>query len=52
MARAGIPDEVAERAIGHKVGSALMEVYNQHKYMEEKRKAFLAVEELVRSIVQ
>jgi integrase len=41
MAALGVREEIAERAIGH-VQGAMVETYNRHRYLEEKRKAFQA----------
>lgn len=34
----GVADEVGERVVGH-VSEAMVQTYNQHKYVEEKRRA-------------
>jgi len=51
LARAGLIDAVAERCIGHKVGSAVSQIYNQHQYIEEMRRAFAALEDLIDTII-
>jgi len=51
LARAGVIDAVAERCIGHKVGSAISQIYNQHRYVEEMRHAFEALESLIDTII-
>jgi len=51
LARAGVIDAVAERCIGHKVGSAVSQIYNQHRYVEEMRHAFAALESLIGTII-
>src|SRR5262249_22627 len=51
LARAGVIEAVAERCIGHKVGSAVSQIYNQHQYIEEMRRAFAALEHLIEAII-
>lgn len=50
MSRAGISSDHAERAIGHAI-SGVRGVYDRHKYLSEKKKAFEALESLIRQIL-
>ena len=40
LAAAGVSDEIAERVVGH-VRAAMVDTYNTHQYVEEKRRALL-----------
>jgi integrase len=52
FSRLRIPGEIAERCINHVSDQAdTEEVYNQHRYTEEKREAFAAWANLVASLV-
>ncbi len=50
MAAAGISDEIAERVVGH-VSEAMVDTYNTHKYVEEKRLALSKWESRLRRVV-
>lgn len=50
MSRAGVPDDHAERAIGHVI-TGVRGTYDRHAYLEEKRKAFEALAQLVAMIL-
>jgi integrase len=50
MSRAGIPDDHAERAMGHKIGG-VRGTYDRYEYIDEKRKAFEALASLVALIL-
>jgi integrase len=50
MSRAGVPEDHAERAIGHVIGG-VRETYDRWTYIEEKRKAFEALAALVDRIL-
>jgi integrase len=50
MSRAGVPDDHAERAMGHVIGG-VRGVYNRYEYLDEKRKAFEALAGLVALIL-
>lgn len=39
MARLGVSDAVAERVLNHVAGDRMVQVYNQHRYIEEMREA-------------
>jgi integrase len=51
MARAGVDDRVAERALGHKVGNRVEQVYNRHTYDREIAEALQALEQQLRRIL-
>jgi hypothetical protein len=48
MSRAGVPTDVAEQCLGH-VLPGIRQVYDRHKYLDEKR---LAYEKLATLIAQ
>jgi integrase len=50
MSRAGIPDDHAERAMGHVI-AGVRGTYDRHEFLEEKRKAFDALAGLVSLIL-
>jgi integrase len=50
MSRAGIPSDHAERALGHVI-DGVRSVYDRHKYMAEKQRAFEALATLVGQIL-
>ena len=50
MGRTGIPDEHIERAIGHAI-PGVRGVYDCYEYLDEKRKAFEALADLVKLIL-
>ena len=50
LAEIGIEDVVAEKIMGHKLQGVLA-IYNRHKYLDEKRAAFLKWENRLQEIV-
>jgi integrase len=50
MSRAGVSDDHAERAMGHII-SGIRGTYDRYEYLEEKRKAFEALAQLVGMIL-
>src|SRR5262249_19835455 len=46
MARAGVPREIAEHAVGHKLPGT-EGIYNRYDYLEEKRTAFARLADLI-----
>ena len=50
MSRAGVPSDVAEQCLGH-VLPGIRQVYDRHKYIDEKRLAFEKLSALVAGIV-
>lgn len=50
MSRAGVRSEIAERCIGHSV-RGVEGIYDQHQFIEERRRAFIAVSELLQRIL-
>jgi integrase len=50
MSRAGVPSDIAELALGH-VLPGIRQVYDRHKYLDEKRIAFEKLATLVAGIV-
>jgi integrase len=50
MSRAGISSDHAERALGHVIGG-VRSVYDRHKFLEEKKRAFEALAALVNGIL-
>jgi len=50
MSRAGVPDDHAERAIGHVIGG-VRETYDRWSYIDEKRRALEALAGLVDRIL-
>src|SRR5262249_20397405 len=51
LSRIGVSRDIAERCIGHVVGSAVERVYDQHSYEREKREALERWGEHVRGLV-
>jgi integrase len=51
MARAGIRAEIAERVVGHVVGSTVARIYDRHSYADEKRAALEALARLIQQIL-
>lgn len=51
MSRAGVSDDHAERAMGHKIGG-VRGTYDRYEYLDEKRKAFEALAQLVALILE
>ena len=50
MSRAGVPSDVAEQCLGH-VLPGIRQVYDRHKYIDEKRIAFEKLAALIGQIV-
>jgi integrase len=51
MSRAGVPNDHAERCLGHVIGG-VRGVYDRHEYLEEKRRAFEALARMIEGIVE
>jgi integrase len=51
MSRAGVPGEVAERVLGHAVGSTVEQIYNRHSFDDEKGLALAKLAALIEQIV-
>jgi integrase len=51
MARAGVRAEIAERVVGHVVGSSVARIYDRHLYADEKRAALEALARLIEQIL-
>jgi integrase len=51
MSRAGVPNDHAERCLGHVIG-VVRGVYDRHEYLEEKRQAFEKLAALIGEIVE
>ncbi|HMF26433.1 MAG TPA: integrase family protein [Pseudolabrys sp.] len=51
LSRAGIAHELAERIIGHTVGTAISQVYDRHRYHDEKKRALAKLAALIDAIV-
>jgi integrase len=51
MSRAGVAPDIAERCLGHVIGG-IRRVYDRFEYLEEKRRAFEALADLVEGIVR
>jgi len=50
MSRAGVPDNHAERVMGHAIGG-VKGIYDQHSYADEKRDALAALANLIDGII-
>jgi integrase len=50
MSRAGVASDHAERAIGHAIGG-VRGVYDRHQYLQEKQKAFEALDSLLDGVL-
>jgi integrase len=50
MSRAGVPSDVAEQCLGH-VLPGIRQVYDRHKYLDEKRLAYEKLATLIAQIV-
>jgi integrase len=51
MSRAGVRPDIAERVLGHRVGSAVEQTYDRHRYVTEMAQALKALAKLVGGIV-
>jgi integrase len=51
MSRAGVRPDIAERCLGHTVGSSVEQTYDRHSYEMEKAKAFEMLATLITSIL-
>ena len=51
MSRAGVQPDVAERAIGHSVGTVVSRTYDRFEYLNEKRACFATLERLIGTII-
>jgi integrase len=52
MSRAGIRPDIAERVLGHTVGSSVANTYDRHKYIEETAHALKALAGLIENILR
>jgi integrase len=50
MPRAGVPDDIAERVLGHKI-AGVAGVYNRYAYLDEKRDALTKLARLVDRVI-
>jgi integrase len=50
LGRAGIARDIAERAVGHKVGTPVERVYDRHTYADEKASALQALAGIIERI--
>jgi integrase len=50
LARIGVADEIAERVVGHVVGSRVGRTYNRFEYLDERRAALQRLADLVDEI--
>ncbi len=50
MSRAGVPSEIAERALGH-VKTGVEGIYDRHGYHAEKKQAFVKLADLIERII-
>jgi integrase len=51
MSRAGVPRDIAERVLGHRVGKGTEKIYDRHEYADEKRDALAKLAALIATIV-
>jgi hypothetical protein len=51
MSRAGVAREIAERILGHSIGSTVEAIYDRHRYDIEKANALRALADLIARIV-
>jgi integrase len=51
LSRAGVQSDVAERCLGHAVGSDVEQTYDRYQYLDEKRHAFEALAAQIERIV-
>jgi integrase len=51
MSRAGVRPDIAERAIGHRVGTSVEQTYDRHDYEKETDQAFEMLSSLVATIL-
>jgi integrase len=51
MSRAGVEPHVAERVLGHAVGSSVERVYDQHQFEEEKAHALQRLADAIEGII-
>jgi integrase len=51
LSRCGISHETSERILGHRVGSAVSQIYDRHKYDHEKKIALEKLAQLIDGIV-
>jgi integrase len=51
MSRAGVPRDIAERVLGHRVGNSVARVYDRHEYADEKAGALARLAALIERIV-
>jgi integrase len=51
MSRAGVPREISERVLGHRVGNSIEKIYDRHQYADEKAAALAKLAALIERIV-
>jgi len=51
LSRCGVSHEIAERILGHSVGTSVSQIYDRHRYDEEKKVALAKLTMLIDSIV-
>jgi integrase len=51
MSRAGVPREISERVLGHRVGNSIEQIYDRHEYADEKADALQRLAALINGIV-
>jgi integrase len=51
LSRAGVRPDIAERILGHSVGTSVEAIYDRHSYTDEKADALLKLSRLVESII-
>jgi hypothetical protein len=50
MSRAGVSSDIAEICLGHKL-AGVRGIYDRHRYLEEKQRAFESLASLIERIV-
>jgi integrase len=51
LSRLNISHETSERILGHRVGSAVSQIYDRHKYDHEKKIALEKLAQLISNII-
>jgi integrase len=51
LSRAGVRPDIAERVLGHRVGSSVAQIYDRHAYRDEVAEALVRLAGLIESIV-
>lgn len=52
MGRSDVRPDIAERVVGHAVGNAVAQIYDRHRYLDEKRDALEALAAMIERILQ